>query len=159
MSPHPVVPPSHPWEPLLSRRDVLRVGALAVAGSLAPGSRATPARPGKATAQSVIVLWMAGGVTHIDSFDPKPDAPAEIRGDLTSIRTTLPGVRFCEVMPELAKLAHRCALVRSYTSGNDDHFLSQAAALSGRRVGPTQITTEPNVGAVVSKLLGPRAGF
>ena len=146
-----------PLASLHSRRDLLRVGALGVAGTLVP----TPlcASPAGGKAKSVILLWMAGGVTHIDSFDPKPDAPAEIRGDLRSIPTTLPGVRFCEVMPELAKLAHRIALVRSYTSGNDDHFLSQAAALSGRRVGPTQITTEPNIGAVVSKLLGPRAGF
>src|SRR5262245_43937425 len=142
---------------LLSRRDLLRVGAMGVAGTLVP----TPLRasPAGGKANSVILLWMAGGVTHIDSFDPKPGAPAEIRGDLTSIPTTLSGVRFCEVMPGLAKLAHRFALVRSYTSGSDDHFLSQAAVLSGRRVAPTQITTEPNVGAIVSKLLGRRAGF
>jgi hypothetical protein len=145
------------WKPLLSRRDCLRVGALGIAGSVLPLARADS--PQSTKAKSVIVLWMAGGVTHIDSFDPKPDAPAEIRGDLKAIPTALSGVQFCETMPHLAKQAHRLALVRSFTSGNDDHFLSQAAALSGRRVTPLQITTEPNVGAVVSKLLGPRSGF
>ena len=147
----------HPpaWNTLLSRRDALRVGSLAVAGGLLPGLRAeTPGR-----AKSVLLLWMAGGVTHIDSFDPKPEAPAEIRGDLTSIPTTLPGVRFCETLPCLAKQAARFALIRNFASGNDDHFLSQAYALSGRRVPMPQIMTEPNVGAIVAKLLGPRAGF
>ena len=56
------------------------------------------------------MLWMAGGVTHIDSFDPKPDAPEEVRGTLGTIDTRLPGVRFAESMPELAKQAHRIAL-------------------------------------------------
>jgi hypothetical protein len=147
----------HAWKPLLSRRDCLRIGALGIAGSVLPLARADS--PQSARAKSVIILWMAGGVTHIDSFDPKPYAPAEIRGDLKSISTSLGGVRFCETMPQMAKQAHRLALVRSFTSGNDDHFLSQAAALSGRRVTPLQITTEPNVGAIVSKLLGPRGGF
>src|SRR5262249_36877920 len=70
-----------------------------------------------------------------------------------------PGVRFCETMPCLAQQTQRFALIRSFASGNDDHFLSQAYALSGRRVNMTQITTEPNVGAIVAKVLGPRAGF
>src|ERR671934_807407 len=127
------------WDALVGRRDLLRVGALGLAGTLLPSflpaaqAKARPA-PGAGKARSVIVLWMAGGVTHIDSFDPKPDAPPEIRGTLGAIATTLPGVRFCETLPELAKQAHRLALVRSFASGSDDHFLSQAFALSGRRV-------------------------
>jgi hypothetical protein len=107
----------------------------------------------------VIVLWMAGGVTHIDSFDPKPDAPEEVRGTLGTIATRLPGVRFTECMLEMARQAHRIALVRSYSHDSNDHFLSQAYALSGRKVLPTQITTEPNVGSVVSYLQGPRSGL
>ena len=141
---------------LLSRRDLLRLGCVSVAGCLLPSGRAAEVT---GRVRSVIVLWMAGGVTHIDSFDPKPDAPREVRGSLSSIATNLPGVRFSETLPCLAKQTHQFALVRTYTSGNDDHFLSQAFALSGRRVTPTQITTEPNVGSIVSKLLGPRAGL
>jgi hypothetical protein len=146
------------WDFLLNRRDALRVGALALAGSL--GQAAVSAETSRRRkAQSVIVLWMAGGVTHLDSFDPKPDAPQEVRGSLRSIATTLPTVLFCETLPFLARQAHRLALVRSFSSGTDDHFLSQAFALSGRRVTAAQILTEPNVGSIVAKLHGPRAGL
>src|SRR5438874_11780128 len=150
------------WDGLLGRRELLRVGSLAVAGSLLPlgaGTARARSAPRTGTARSVIVLWMAGGVTHLDSFDPKPDAPSEIRGTLGAINTALVGVRFSETMPCLARAAKHLALVRSFGSGNDDHFLSQAAALSGRRVTQTQITTEPNVGALVARLLGSRAGL
>src|SRR5206468_3760472 len=128
----------HPWGPFLTRRDLLRVGPVAVAGALgmeALGSTGPAGgRPRRGTARSVIVLWMAGGVTHLDSFDPKPDAPAEIRGTLGAISTALVGVRFSETMPCLARAAKHLALVRSFGPGNDDHFLSQALALSGRQV-------------------------
>jgi hypothetical protein len=154
------------WDGFLSRRDLLRVGSLGIGATLAgwlPTAQAKTSRsgatkhPGKA--RSVILLWMAGGVTHIDSFDPKPEAPAAVRGTLAAISTTVAGIRFCETLPCLARQARRLAVVRSYSSGNDDHFLSQAYALSGRNVTQAQILTEPNVGAIVSHLRGPRAGF
>jgi hypothetical protein len=144
---------------LLSRRDVLRVGSLALAGAVLPRTAGARTAKHAAKARSVIVLWMAGGVTHIDSFDPKPDAPREVRGSLMPIATGLPGVRYCETMPCMSRQTHRIALLRSFRSGNDDHLLSQAAGLSGRPVTAAQIQTEPNVGAIVSKLLGPRAGL
>jgi hypothetical protein len=146
------------WDGLLNRRDLLRVGAVGASALVVPQSFAKQ-QTVAAKAKSVILLWMAGGVTHIDSFDPKPDAPKEIRGTLAAIQTGLPGVRFSEVMPCLARQTRHLAIVRSYAHGNDDHFLSQAWALSGRRVTMNQITTEPNVGSIVAKLLGPRAGF
>lgn len=147
--------------PLLGRRDLLRFGAVGAAMSLAPAwLRAGETKPAvDGSAKSVILLWMAGGVTHIESFDPKPDAPVEIRGTLRPIPTKLPGVRFAEVVPNLARLADRLAMLRTFAPGTDDHFIGQARALSGRRANAVQITTEPNVGAVVSKLRGPRAGF
>ncbi len=152
--------PDPAFEPLLGRRDLLRVGALGAAASAVPSWLTAADRPSETgPAKSVILLWMAGGLTHIDSFDPKPDAPAEIRGALRTIPTRLPGVRFTEVMPELASVADKLALVRTFAAGTDDHFMAQARALSGRRANASQITTEPNVGAVVSKLRGPHAGF
>ena len=159
--PHTHAVPPRAWEPLLSRRDLLRAGAVGLSAALTPGPTAQAGSvPSSATARSVILLWMAGGVTHLDSFDPKPDAPSQLRGTLGAINTTLPGVRFCETMPCLARQAHRLTVLRSYAHGNDDHFLSQAWALSGRRIpAMTGITTEPNVGAFVAKLLGPRAGL
>ncbi len=147
-----------PWDGLLQRRDVLRVGALSVAGAIVPSSwgqsRSTAPR-----ADSVIFLFMAGGMTHIDSFDPKPAAAGEIRGNLRSIQTALPGVHFSEVMPRMARAVRHAAVVRSYSHDSNDHLLSQAYILSGRKVPMSQIQTEPNVGAVVAKLHGPRAGF
>ena len=144
---------------------MLRVGALGIAFRALPAiagpnakAKTAPA-PGSAAAKSVILLWMAGGVTHIDSFDPKPDAPAEIRGTLRPIPTALTGIRFAEVMPNLARQAHQLALIRSYSHDSDDHFLSQAYALSGRKVTQNQITTEPNIGAIIYHLHGRRAGF
>jgi hypothetical protein len=145
------------WDRLVDRRDLLRIGALGVAGSLLPRARAAEARGG--SARAVVVLWMAGGVTHHESFDPKPDAPAEVRGSLGATPTAVPGVRFGEVMPCLARQARQLAVVRSFSSGSDDHFLSQAFGLSGKRVAAPQLTAEPNVGAVVAKVLGPRAGL
>jgi hypothetical protein len=145
---------------LLSRRDLFRLAGVGVAATLLPaGSEAAPPAGRSGTARSVIVLWMAGGVTHLDSFDPKPDAPEAVRGTLGAIATSVPGVRFCESLPCLARQAHRLAVVRSFAHESNDHFLSQAYALSGRRVTPAQITTEPNVGAVVARLRGGRAGF
>jgi hypothetical protein len=102
---------------------------------------------------------MAGGVTHIDSFDPKPGAPTDVRGSLRAIATAVPGIRFCETLPCLARQAQHLAVVRSFSHDSNDHFLSQAYVLSGRKVPMSQITTEPNVGAIVAKLRGPRAGF
>src|SRR5919204_4262821 len=152
------------WDALVGRRDLLRVGALGLAGTLLPSflpaaqAKARPA-PGAGKARSVVVLWMAGGVTHIDSFDPKPEAPREVRGTLGAIDTAVPGLRFCETLPCLARQARHLAVLRSYAHDSNDHFVSQAYALSGRRVTPGQLTTEPNVGAVVARLRGPRAGF
>jgi hypothetical protein len=144
--------------PLLSRRDLLRVGGLGVAATVVPGATGG-SRPPLGKAKTVVLLNLMGGVTHLDSFDPKPDAPEEIRGTLGTVQTTLPGVRFTEVMPNLAKQTERLALVRTFASGNDDHLLSQTMVLAGRPVTPQQFTTEPNVGSIVSKLRGGRAGF
>jgi hypothetical protein len=143
------------------RRDVLRVGSLSIAATALPASllagQAAPIGTGKA--KSVIYLWMAGGVTHIDSFDPKPQAPVEVRGTLTDIPTRLTGVHFSETIPELAKIADQLAILRSYSHDIDDHLFSQVYTLSGRKVGPTQLFTEPNIGSIIAHLQGPRAGL
>jgi hypothetical protein len=148
------------WSPFWRRRDLLRIGSIGMAATLLPcsGTVAAYARL-DATAKSVILLWMAGGVTQFESFDPKPEAPEEVRGTLKTIATSVPGLHFTEVMPRLACIAHRVTWIRSYSHDSNDHFLSQAYALSGRKVTLDQILTEPNIGAVVSYLHGPRAGF
>lgn len=158
------VKPHHPCSlrPGFSRREVLRVGSIGLSAALWPGLNEQAAAQEKLVgvkAQSVILLWMAGGVTHHDSLDPKPESPEEIRGTLAPIATTLPGVQFAESCPMLARLAHKFCLVRSFSHDSNDHFLSQAYCLSGRKVTMQQITSEPNVGSIVSYLQGPRNGL
>src|SRR5690606_11680259 len=75
------------------------------------------------------------------------------------IATSLPGVRFCETLPELARIADDLAVIRSFSHDSNDHLLSQVYTLSGRKVNRTQLFSEPNIGAVVSHLFGPRNGL
>ena len=144
---------------LVNRRDLLRVGALTVGASALPSTALTAGRPAGGKARSVIMLWMAGGVTHIDSFDPKPEAPVEIRGTLNDISTSLGDVRFCETLPSLSRIAHKLAILRSYSHDSNDHLRSQAYTLSGRKVTATQLFSEPNIGSIISHLQGPSNGL
>ena len=77
----------------------------------------------------LILLWQDGGPTHHETFDPKPDAPLEYRGELGAIPTTLAGVRFCEVLPRLAKLAHRFSVIRSMVNTKRQTVRSQLQQL------------------------------
>jgi hypothetical protein len=148
---------------IASRRDLLRVGSLAVAATALPAGFAAAAGKSHdqpaAKAKSVIFLWMAGGVTHIDSFDPKPDAPVEVRGVLGDIPTNLAGVRFCETVPHLAAIADKLAVLRSFSHDSNDHLVSQVYTLSGKKVNATQLYSEPNIGSLVWRLQGPRNGL
>jgi hypothetical protein len=148
---------------IASRRDLLRVGSLAVAATALPAEFTAAAGKSNnqpaAKAKSVIFLWMAGGVTHIDSFDPKPAAPVEVRGILGDIPTNLPGVRFCETVPHLAAIADKLAVLRSFSHDSNDHLVSQVYTLSGKKVNATQLYSEPNIGSLVWRLQGPRNGL
>jgi hypothetical protein len=147
----------------VDRRSLLRFGGVSLAASAAGlfgagDAEAAPTRT-NAPAQSVLFLWLPGGVTHHESFDPKPEAPSEVRGDLGAIETNVSGVRFCEVMPLMAKQMHRIALVRSFAAGTDDHFNAQAYALSGRNALPNGILSEPNFGSFIAHQMGGRRGL
>ena len=149
---------------LVCRRDLLKVGPLALSASVLPGlltGRANAAfNPSPtAKAKSVIFLWMGGGVTHLDSLDPKPEAPEQVRGTLSTIATATPGVHFSEVCSNLAAISNDLCTVRSFSHDSDDHLLSQVYTLSGRKVTQAQLFTEPNIGAIVQYLLGPRNGL
>ena len=121
---------------MATRRDVLRVGSLSLAAAALPcelGAQQPSTALATAKAKSVIFLWMAGGVTHIDSFDPKPDAPVEVRGILGDISTNLPGIRFCETVPRLASIADKLAVLPSFSHDSNDHVVSQVYTLSGKK--------------------------
>ena len=114
-------------EPLLSRRDFVRLGAagLSLPAWLAlqtPGMARTPAPPpGFGRAKSCIILFAWGGMSHLDTLDPKPDAPSDIRGEFRPIRTAVGGMELSEHLPKLARQARRLAVVRSVHHGAAGH--------------------------------------
>lgn len=120
---------------LTRRREWLRVGGLGCLGLslpsvLAAGRSADSASFGRA--KSCIVLFLAGGPPQHDTFDPKPDAPAEIRGPLGSIPTSVPGLHFGELLPHTAKIAHQLTIIRSLTTGVNSHAVSGYQMMTGR---------------------------
>src|SRR5437588_12385435 len=105
----------------VSRRDFLRVGGLTLLGLTMPDLlRAAKAAPGSREV-SCILLWMGGGPSHIDTFDPKPDAPAEIRGEFGVIPTKLKGIYVAEHLPRLAQQIDKYSILRSVTSPDSSH--------------------------------------
>src|SRR5881394_2612372 len=113
-----------------TRRDFLKLGVGAVAGlGMADLLRqrtlaaAAAHAAGKSSPKPVncIMIWLDGGPSHYESFDPKPDAPSEIRGDLKPIATSVPGIRFCEAIPCLAKAADKFTVVRSICHKDPNH--------------------------------------
>src|SRR5688500_7912423 len=135
----------------MARREFLRVGAMGVCGlSLADllrtealAAAATPAKRPK----SVIYVVLGGGPSHIDTWDPKPEAPVEYRGEFNTISTKLPGVRLCELMPRQAEMMDRLALLRGVQSVENDHFLAEVYTGLPRPSGK-----RPAFGSVVSRL-------
>jgi hypothetical protein len=115
-----------------SRREFLRVGSLALAGLSLPGLLAQRSRAAESgqvlTDRAVVFLFLQGGPSQIETFDPKMTAPEGIRSIFGEVKTVLPGVTFGGTFPKLAAMADRLAVVRSFTSGNADHnnYLSVA---------------------------------
>jgi hypothetical protein len=140
----------------LSRRDFVRVGALTALG-LSVGDlfrpRAAAAAP-PAKADAVILLWLGGGMSQIDTFDPKPEAGPEIRGHFGTIPTKLAGVRFSDRLPRLAAALDRFCVIRSVTHDDRNHGSADHLMLTGYLQTPA--TEYPSFGAVAAKELGYR---
>jgi len=141
-----------------SRRDFLRVGSLGLAGlSLADVLRAKAA--GATTsgrAKSVILYWLDGGPSHIETYDPKPHAPAEFRGPFSAISTAAPGIQLCEQLPGHARVMDRVSLARSVYHNHGDHFAAAHWMLTGY-LGSNAQDLEPkfpSAGSIVAKLRG-----
>jgi uncharacterized protein (DUF1501 family) len=115
-----------------SRRDFLRIGSLGLGGLMLPDllrARAAAAAEGRPTRdRSVVLLFLQGGPSHIEFFDPKMTAPAEFRSITGETATSLPGITFGATFPRLAQMADRLAVVRSYASGSADHSYLIAAS-------------------------------
>lgn len=115
---------------LLSRRSMLKAGWAGLAGLSLPGlleARAAAAKAGRPmkSNKSVILLWMSGGPSHIDTWDPKPDRPSENRGPFDTIPTAIPGVRICEYLPKQAAMLDKFSILRSVNARGSSHQPNQ----------------------------------
>src|SRR5262245_1091724 len=148
------------FSPRLSRRQTLGLGALSLFGlslpelltyhALAQENGQQPRR----RAKSCILLFMWGGPAHQDTWDLKPEAPPEVRGEFSPISTNVPGIQICEHFPQLARRTDKLCLVRSMTHNNADHTPSTHFLLTGQ---PPPASKDrraqwPHMGAVLSRL-------
>jgi len=147
------------------RRDFLKVGFLSTLGLSLPSMlrhEAAASQPRQGKAKSVILFWLQGGISHHDTLDPKPDAPAEIRGEFSTIATKIPGVQFSEQMPRLAEISDKLAVIRSVTHGEAAHQRGSIYMVEGRR--PPRETGvgysgNPELGSIVAQQHGIRNGM
>ncbi len=155
----------------ISRRDFLKIGGLGTAGLALPEllrARAQASNPaasgdGFGRAKACILLFMGGGPPQMDTFDLKPDAPAEIRGELSPIATSVPGIQISEQLPLLSQQMHRCAIIRSvsdeYTGGahGQSVYLALTGHKSPRVIGDDirpALSDYPCMGSAVARLRG-----
>src|SRR5579862_1681963 len=161
----------------VTRRELLRIGGSAMLGLLLPEFLAMEARADKSdatknsggfgTAKSVILLYLQGGPSHIDIWDPKPDAPANVRGEFHPIKTNVAGIQLAETMPLLAQQMDKATLIRSvsYTpNGLFNHTAAMYQMLTGEQADkvspsgqlePPSPSDYPNLGSHISKLHPP----
>ncbi len=145
----------------LSRRDVLR-SSLALGAFLLPVSLNSAGSASRRRARGVILIMLEGGMSHLESWDPKPSAPAEVRGEFASIATTVPGLRIGEYLPRLARHAHLFNVVRSvHCDARNDHSPGMHLLLTGWENTAAGVALQrfnrehPGQGSVVAHLLGP----
>jgi Protein of unknown function (DUF1501) len=150
----------------LTRRSFVQAGVLGLGGLTLPEFLAAKAHadsPARAT--SVILFWLSGGPGHMETWDPKPEAPAQYRGPLGAIRTSVPGIQFGELLPIEARLMQHLSVVRTVRHGSGDHTKSNHWMLTGFE-GPAfnvpnfKQQLRPSLGSVTSRLRGAkRAGM
>jgi hypothetical protein len=147
----------------ISRRELLRIGGLGFTGLMLPGLLRSQAATTRASgkAKACILVYNYGGPSHLDTFDLKPDAPAEIRGEFRPSATRVPGIQIAEHLPRLARVMNHCAIVRSMHHRDNDHAIGAYLALTGYShprndvLGiepPASPQDLPSMGSVVSKL-------
>src|SRR5579859_3133281 len=144
----------HLWHP--NRREFLFVGLVGSLGLSLGNLFKLQAQSvgGKAKAQSVINIFLPGGIAAQESFDPKLLAPIEYRGPLGTVKTKLDGIYFSEQLKHTAEIADKICVVRSMTHGEADHGRGTSNMFTGWR--PTPAVQYPSIGSIVSHELGPR---
>ncbi|MBI4601697.1 MAG: DUF1501 domain-containing protein [Planctomycetes bacterium] len=144
-----------------TRREFLKVGTLGLTGLTLSGllrARAQAAARGVASSDtSVVWLWLGGGPTHVETFDPKMEAPGEFRSMVGSVKTSVPGVEIGGLFPEMAKRAHRMAFVRSFAHGNSGHAGGTHFVMTGTDHPPADAgepPIKPSFGSIASRVRG-----
>lgn len=133
----------------IARRDFLKLGSLCVGGLTLGDLLRLEARSqgsGRKSSKAVIMVWLEGGPSHIDMYDLKPNAPAEIRGPYKPIQTRVPGMEICELLPQQSKIADRLAIIRNMAYQNNDHRPPEELLTGFHNAG------RPGFGSVVSRL-------
>lgn len=147
----------------LGLTDVLRLRAAASGGRPQTGAQAAlSTAAGKPV--NCIMIWLDGGPSHYETFDPKPDAPKEIRGDFQDIATSVPGIRFAEAVPQLAKVADKLTILRSVchrdpNHGGGNHYMMTGAPTPVPVACGAFVTFHPSFGSVVSHHRGQQEGM
>ncbi len=143
------------WNSLLSRRSLLKAGVLSTLGLDLAGLlrlrhiQASEQGAGQpARADACILIWLAGGPSHIDTLDPKPDAGVDVRGEFKPIETACPGIQVSEVLPRIAASMNRLTLIRGMTSPEADHDRASHHLMTGYRPSPALVY--PSHGSVVN---------
>jgi Protein of unknown function (DUF1501) len=138
----------------VSRRNFLRIGALGMGGLALPQLLRAEAAAGiRKSHKAVIMIYLPGGPPHQDTFDLKMDAPREIRGEFKPIATNVPGIQICELLPKMARITDKYAIIRSMADAVDDH--SDFMCMTGRRKNRQPQGGWPTFGSCVSSLLPP----
>src|SRR4051794_19839860 len=140
------------------RRDFLKIGSTGLLGVgladllrlEARAAKDSPDAP-KGKAKSVIMIWLAGGPSHLDMWDLKPDAPKEIRGEFKPIPTAAAGVEISEHLPKVAKVMDKASVVRSLAHSIPSHQIATTFMTTGNK--PTAAIQYPSLGSVAAKLL------
>ncbi len=141
----------------MGRRDFVQIGAssalgLTMADLLRSQALASPERRAKTKAKACIVVWLSGGPSHLDTFDPKPAAPSEYRGAFKPIPTKADGMQICEHLPLLAQQADKFSILRTMTHPSPSHDIASHIMLTGNV--PARGTVNPSYGSVVFREFG-----
>jgi hypothetical protein len=136
----------------VSRRSFLQIGSLAIGGLTLPGLMRAEAATGKKSHKSVIMVYLTGGLAHQDTFDLKPNAPAEVKGEFKPINTNVPGVQFGEHLPKLAGIMDKLVIIRSLVGQRDEH--SSWQSYTGTTMDTAKRENRPHFGSVVARMQG-----
>ncbi len=137
----------------LDRRSFLQIGSLGLAGLTLPDLLRCEAATSTTSHKSAIIVYLSGGLAHQDTFDLKPGAPKEVRGEFNPIQSAVPGINVSEMLPRMARCMDKIALIRSITGLADEH--SSWQNMCGVGMNQAKREMKPHIGSVVARLQGP----